>query len=271
MKDLNLAKSKILKIGKNRVNFPLFLLLISVHFTGSEQQEGVLKEFLNKVLKQKRSADFYAGNKIYRNGKKISLDTAHFSTDSDTLLLCFNEELVAMSFRENSLLAVHDSIRKILPDSLKEVPLKIWANKCSLADFIPDYSRNESSEDKTWLTSQERSRKNVVHKIRSFKKTEGLDGANMALSNSYLPGFKRLTDHAVTNRQFYSVNSNRNFTGEFNTDYVLDQYPVELPDGIEANDANVKTIFRYTENGISAGSYYQFKHKTLVPGFLFES
>ena len=84
-------------------------------------------------------------------------------------------------------------------------------------------------------------------------------------------GFKWRTDHAVKKGQFYSVNSNSNFTGTFNTDYVLDQYPVEAPDGIEAFDENGITIFRYAENGISAGVYYENNYKSLVLGFPFES
>ncbi len=84
-------------------------------------------------------------------------------------------------------------------------------------------------------------------------------------------GFKWLTNHAVKGGQFYSVNSNSNFTGAFNTDYTLEQYPVEAPDGIEAFDENGKTIFRYAENGISAGVYSENNYKSLVLGFPFES
>jgi len=46
---------------------------------------------------------------------------------------------------------------------------------------------------------------------------------------------------------------------------------VESPDGIEPADDNAFTVFRYSENNLSAGVVYQGNYKTCVLGFPFES
>lgn len=84
-------------------------------------------------------------------------------------------------------------------------------------------------------------------------------------------GFKWRTNHAVKRGQFYSVDNKLSFGGEFNTDYNLEQYPVEAPDGIEPFDKNGRTIFRYGENNVSAGIIYDGKHKVIALGFPFET
>ncbi len=86
-----------------------------------------------------------------------------------------------------------------------------------------------------------------------------------------LIGFKRRTDHAVKNGAFYSDNTDFAFKGEYNTDYCLEQYAVESPDGIEPFDKAGQTIFRYGENNVSAGVFYNGTHKVLALGFPFES
>ena len=48
-------------------------------------------------------------------------------------------------------------------------------------------------------------------------------------------------------------------------------YVVESPDGIEPAEASAFTVFRYSENNLSAGVVYQGKYKTCVLGFPFES
>ncbi|QIA07884.1 golvesin C-terminal-like domain-containing protein [Draconibacterium halophilum] len=185
MKELNLTKSKVLKISKKKLDVLFFLLFLLFYISASAQQKGNLKEQLNKELKQKSSAFFYSGNENYINGKKVSLDTALFSSTNDTLFLYFNKALAEMPFRENSLSAVSDSIKQVLPDSLKEIPLKIWANQLLLEELIPNYYRYEIPVDEGRLTSTNRKRRNVVHEIRPFLISEGLDGANIALWNSH--------------------------------------------------------------------------------------
>lgn len=50
-----------------------------------------------------------------------------------------------------------------------------------------------------------------------------------------------------------------------------ESYLVESPDAIEPTDRNAYTIFRYSENNLSAGIAYQGTYKTCVLGFPFES
>ena len=50
-----------------------------------------------------------------------------------------------------------------------------------------------------------------------------------------------------------------------------ESYAVESPDGIEPSSSDSYTIFRYSENNLSAGVAYYGKYKTCVLGFPFES
>jgi len=50
-----------------------------------------------------------------------------------------------------------------------------------------------------------------------------------------------------------------------------ESYVVESPDGIEPADACAYSVFRYSENSLSAGVVYQGTYKTCVLGFPFES
>lgn len=86
-----------------------------------------------------------------------------------------------------------------------------------------------------------------------------------------LMGFKWRTNHAVKSGEFYSVIENINYSGTFNTDYNKEQYPVEAPDGIEPFDKNGQTIFRYGENNVSAGVFYNGAYNVVSLGFPFES
>jgi len=56
----------------------------------------------------------------------------------------------------------------------------------------------------------------------------------------------------------------------FNT-LNAESYVVESPDGIEPAETNAYTVFRYSENNLSAGVVYQGTYKTCVLGFPFES
>jgi len=50
-----------------------------------------------------------------------------------------------------------------------------------------------------------------------------------------------------------------------------DRYAVESPDAIEPADKNSHTVFRYSENGLSAGVAYSGDYKTCILGFPFET
>ncbi|MDX8340126.1 fibronectin type III domain-containing protein [Draconibacterium sp. IB214405] len=185
MRNLNLAKSKILIENKKNYSLLFFLLFLLLNISSSAQEKETLKEQLNILLKQKSSSAFYSGDENYRNGKKVTLDTAYFSSANDTLYLHFNKALAEMPFRESSLAAVYDSIRQVLPDSLQDIPLNIQAFDLPLEELIPNYYRNKIPVDKNRLTPSDRNRKNVVKKIRSYEISEGLDGANIAMWNSH--------------------------------------------------------------------------------------
>ncbi len=96
------------------------------------------------------------------------------------------------------------------------------------------------------------------------------DSASVARVGNLLK-FKWRTNHAVLNGQFYSVDKSVHFSGQFNTGYNLVQYPVEAPDGIEPYDESGKTIFRYTENNVSAATIAKGKYNVAALGFPFES
>lgn len=63
------------------------------------------------------------------------------------------------------------------------------------------------------------------------------------------------------------------FSGKYNYFNTLnsESYVVESPDAIEPAQEDAFTLFRYSENNLSAGVIYQGKYKTCVLGFPFES
>lgn len=63
------------------------------------------------------------------------------------------------------------------------------------------------------------------------------------------------------------------FLGKYSYYNTLNEesYVVESPDGIEPAEDNAFTVFRYSENNLSAGVVYQGDYKTCVLGFPFES
>jgi len=66
---------------------------------------------------------------------------------------------------------------------------------------------------------------------------------------------------------FASFNGNYEYFNELNPE----SYVVESPDAIEPAAEGAYTIFRYSENNLSAGVAYQGAYKTCVLGFPFES
>ena len=82
------------------------------------------------------------------------------------------------------------------------------------------------------------------------------------------------TGHAAVTGKVKSVNSpifqikdNYQFYHQLNTDF----YAVESPDGIEPAGEGSYTVFRYSENNISAGIAFSGEYKVCVLGFPFET
>ena len=86
--------------------------------------------------------------------------------------------------------------------------------------------------------------------------------------------YKWRVNQAATNGKIKSVASPyQRFTGNYNYHNELnpDCYIVEAPDGIVPVGENAFTIFRYSENNISAGIAHKGAYKTCVLGFPFEA
>ena len=127
---------------------------------------------------------------------------------------------------------------------------------------------------------------NMVKQIYKYLQ----NGGNIFISGAYLGSdlndslknlfankvlkYKWRTDHAVNNGSVYSVNDSFNSVKEFEFNYKLNDkiYKVESPDGIEpADSSNAKTIFRYSQNNVSAGVGYKGNYNTVILGFPFET
>lgn len=86
--------------------------------------------------------------------------------------------------------------------------------------------------------------------------------------------YKWRTGKAAVNGKVKSVASPfESITGEYEFHNVLnsESYVVESPDGIEPAGPDSHTIFRYSENNLSAGISYAGNYKTCILGFPFES
>jgi hypothetical protein len=86
--------------------------------------------------------------------------------------------------------------------------------------------------------------------------------------------YKWITGHAAVTGNVKSVFSPfPQLKGEYHFHNRLnpDVYAVESPDAIEPSEESSHTIFRYSENGISAGVAYSGNYKTCVLGFPFET
>ncbi|MDX9880780.1 MAG: N-acetylmuramoyl-L-alanine amidase [Prolixibacteraceae bacterium] len=82
--------------------------------------------------------------------------------------------------------------------------------------------------------------------------------------------YKWRTGHAVRNVDFTSVSPMFRISGTVNTEYNLQQYPVEAPDAIEPFGTGAETILRYTENNTSAAVAANGNYKVVALGFPFE-
>ncbi|WP_085537038.1 golvesin C-terminal-like domain-containing protein [Massilibacteroides vaginae] len=86
--------------------------------------------------------------------------------------------------------------------------------------------------------------------------------------------YKWRTNLAAITGSFKSVASPFTaFSGTYNWHNTLNEesYVVESPDGIEPASPNAFTIFRYSENNLSAGVAYKGDYRTCVLGIPFES
>jgi len=86
--------------------------------------------------------------------------------------------------------------------------------------------------------------------------------------------YKWRVGQAATTGKVKSVTSlYPSFTGDYDyyNELNSESYVVESPDAIEPAADGAYTIFRYSENNLSAGVAYQGKYKTCVLGFPFES
>jgi hypothetical protein len=82
------------------------------------------------------------------------------------------------------------------------------------------------------------------------------------------------TNHAAKTGSVFAVDSLFKIqipNMEFNTRYHPEIYTVEAPDAIEPSDEKGRTLFRYGENNISAGTGYLDDYGVVVLGFPFES
>jgi hypothetical protein len=78
---------------------------------------------------------------------------------------------------------------------------------------------------------------------------------------------------AITGKVKSVVSPYSSFTGRYTyyNEPNSESYVVESPDAIEPAVPNAYTIFRYSENNLSAGIAYKGEYKTCVAGFPFES
>jgi hypothetical protein len=63
------------------------------------------------------------------------------------------------------------------------------------------------------------------------------------------------------------------FTGNYQFHHLInpDFYAVESPDALEPAGEGCHTVFRYSENNLSAGVAYSGDYKTCILGFPFET
>ncbi len=99
------------------------------------------------------------------------------------------------------------------------------------------------------------------------------DSSDIIFAQNTLKVFHR-TGHAVKTGGVFSVDPLiASHIGEFsfNTDYNANIYRVEAPDALEPFDTTAQTLFRYTENNMSAGIGFKGPYHLVVLGFPFET
>lgn len=100
------------------------------------------------------------------------------------------------------------------------------------------------------------------------KQAEDIDFATNVLKYKWRVG-RAAVDGKVKSVQspFQSLSGKYEYYSKLNSE----SYAAESPDAIEPVGANSHTIFRYSENNLSAGVAYEGKYKTLILGFPFET
>ncbi|MEG1585778.1 MAG: PQQ-binding-like beta-propeller repeat protein [Bacteroidales bacterium] len=84
--------------------------------------------------------------------------------------------------------------------------------------------------------------------------------------------FKPVGNFACKDGRFTPADKNMQLSaGNYNVSFSPDYYRVEAPDALSVADSSARTLYRYTENGLSAGIYKQTNGKMVILGFPFES
>ena len=86
-------------------------------------------------------------------------------------------------------------------------------------------------------------------------------------------GYKAMNSHASRSGEYrWVAPGQRNSTGSFHNSFNPDCYSVENPDGIVPSDNRGKTVIRYKDTGISAGTAFDSgTYKCICIGFPIEA
>ncbi len=170
--------------------FKVSIFIIACTFWNSVLAQSVDETNRLKVLLAGKTGEQLVNMDFnYLNGKKIEIDTVFFSTGNDTILIYFNKALAEMPFRRETINQLNDSVTRILPDTLKNAVLRMYANGILFEKLIPNYYlKTETSPDAERLPQNNGirpPRKNLVKRERPYLVTNGLNDANIALWNSH--------------------------------------------------------------------------------------
>lgn len=86
--------------------------------------------------------------------------------------------------------------------------------------------------------------------------------------------FNWRTNHATKSGTFFTTDYGKpwfNLAGRFNQSAHSEIYTVEAPDGIEPAGEGAFTVFRYSDNNVSAGVAFRGDYKSVVIGFPLET
>lgn len=163
--------------------------------------------------------------------------------------------------------------------------------KTNLSDYkVVDFLAGE--EKTSYLPKNMRDKRYQIYSPSMLKKLEEYltNGGSLFISGSHIATdaninhqdaeigsilkFKWRTSSASRKGLVYSVDNNTFGSEEsflFNTTYNPEIYTAEASDALEPFDSLGSTIFRYSENNISAGVKYNGKYKIVAIGFPFET
>jgi len=186
MNQLILHFSKIVQNNLLLLIMRVLIIMVSLPFVSNGQTADSLKVLLNTTLEDARSTDFYIGNHNYLNDNRVVVDSVYYNFAKDTLIIAFNKALAEMPVREGDEDAIVDSLKNILPESLRNKYIKILTNNVKFTDLVPNYIRAKTQQDKKRLSQRvQTERRNVVTPHRTYNITAGLKNANIALWNSH--------------------------------------------------------------------------------------